>query len=173
MNFWIWIPLVLSLGVLNIILLYLLTKSSQKSISASEENGFFQLKMNKAYLFLGYGLIALGGLFAAVGLVKKGTEIDTLIIISCVFLFFLLLGFWIIVYFKRHFVEFNADKILIHNSFRKTQAINWDELSLIKLNHFINTYRLVCKDKKTYSINQQLIGISGLIHIAKGKAIKT
>jgi hypothetical protein len=168
-----WIPFGFIMGLLNVALLYSLSKATHTSTNLLDENGRHTLRVTRAYHYLGISMLVVGGLFVVIILLKKGTDPTALQVVSGVFSGCALVGLWTMLYAQKHFVVFDTAHIYIHKPFRKTRILPWDALSRISLNHFTSSYVLTTKDKHKISINQHLVGFPVFKALAEARGIRT
>ena len=119
-------------------------------------NGEVELRMNKFYQTLGYVSIGIALIFILIALYYQETEMY--IIGVLMLLLFGGLGLFCLMYYRNHRLNFNDEKIIVHNWRRKIEEISWGEIDEIKFNPF-SGYIKVRGLNKNLRIHQHLVGL--------------
>lgn len=133
---------------------------------AQEIEGVVELKLPRFYLVVGLvGMISL--LTVAIGsLITEEVNTDTLVLSS--FLFFLGIGFGIVVLgYRRHQGFYNREEITTTDLYGKTVSLKWHEISLISFNSLTSNILLHSKDGQKLKVHMHLKGAKNIVQRLK------
>lgn len=143
-----------------------LNKASSKKVSKNE-NGWYELRMNRLYQFIGIsvGIMGLSFLYLTIG----EQHSSSLMIILVISLGFSSLGLTCFLWYRNHKLRFNDTTIIALNVYGKPSSLSWDDITDISFNGLSGQITLVGKDANTVKAHQHLVGLGSFVELIESK----
>lgn len=148
----------LIVGAVTLVLGYL-NRESNKETEASP-SGVFLLRMSKLYQVLGLIACVMGLAMLVAVIIENDPELYWFGLPMAVA--FILMGGWLLLYYQKHQVEVDENKIRVQNWRGKVVVLEWKEVEKISFNAFSGYIKVIGKDKKL-TIHQHLVGLKNFV----------
>jgi uncharacterized membrane protein len=145
-----------------------LTKGTSKSV-AIDQNGHYNLRMNKLYGIMGviglvFGLLFLIFLPLTVGIYDRDVWVGVILML----LIFWGTGIPCLMYYRNHRITFNENSVSVVNVYGKVNEIKWSSVLDIKFKALSGLLVLSTKDE-IVKVHQHLVGLSEFVELIEKK----
>jgi hypothetical protein len=156
------------IGIVVSTALAFLTKATGKAV-ASDESGYFNLRMNKLYGIMGiigflFGLLFLIFLPLTAGVNDSGVWIGVILML----LIFWGAGIPCLMYYRNHRVTFGDNSIIATNVYGKVKEIKWSDISGIKFKPLSGLLVLTTQNEHI-KVHQHLVGLPRFVEFIENK----
>lgn len=140
------------------------TKSSQKNVEMNP-HGLTALRIHTLYQILGF-MALLFTLIFSIGILLN--EDDAILIVFFSWLLFGSLGVFLLLWYYKHEVKFDQEKLIVSSWRGKSQELRWTELEEVRFHPFSGQIKMT-GDGKTLKLHQHLVGLNTLLELMEAK----
>jgi hypothetical protein len=146
--------------------MYLLYRAAKKQVPLSQ-NGFYLLRMQKAYLFAGLVSFLLG--LAGISIPFAANDFSLSAVVTSLGVFVILggIGFYMIKLYLNHYVQFNHDLMVVQNAWGHSTTVLFQNIKSARYNSLSGTVIISHSSGKDVGIHEHLVGFQQIIRQIK------
>jgi hypothetical protein len=142
--------------------LYLIYRASKKQVPMGQD-GFYVLRMQKSYLYGGFVSFLLGVAGIAMPFAANEFSREILISSSVILILFGGLGFYMIMLYRNHYVQFNHELMVVQDALGHSTSVFFASIQSVKYSGVSGSILINQGSGKSVRIYEHLVGFPQII----------